>query len=79
MPSGKSQVAEAHAALPGYLIGIDLIANAGRDRDVFDGAGAGRMAASAGARGGVTALAIILRGADAVGVWDTTGCGASAA
>jgi hypothetical protein len=46
---------------------------------VFDGVGAGRMAALTDARGWVTALAIIRRGANAVGVWDTTGFGASAA
>lgn len=64
-----------------YLIGVDLIAGAGRGRDVFDdvGAGAGLMAALTGARGGTTALAIILRGADSVGVREITGCGASAA
>jgi hypothetical protein len=70
---------EGYAALPGYLIGADLIAGAGLGRETFDGVGAGRVAALAGARGCVTALATIRRGAEAVGAWDITGFGASAA
>lgn len=65
--------------LSGYLIGVDLIASAGRGREVFDGVCAGRLATLASARGGVAALSIIRRGADVVDVWDTTGFGASAA
>ena len=64
---------EPYAALPGYLIGTDLTAGAGLGREAFDGVDAGRVAAVAGARGCVTALATIRRGADAVGVRDTPG------
>ena len=63
-------------ALLGYLIGATLIAGLGRE--VVDGVAAGRGAALAGARNGVAALAAVWRGSAAVGVRDTTRCGADA-